>query len=196
MDGEEGNGFEGKGKGKGKGKEREGEEKEIWGRELLGEMQVCFLMALLLANYSCLEQWRRILGLVLTCRDAVRERTDFFVEFLRVLRMQLRHCGDVEGGLFEISDDGGAFLKGLLKGFKRIVDEVFGFAEDELKREMDVLEEYLSREWGWEIGDSFLRKGIVQLEDGENVELEMDELEGEDERGEYAPVVVEEGALG
>ena len=175
------------GKGKGKG---------IWGDELLGEMQVCFLMVLLLANYSCLEQWKRILGLVLTCREALESRTDFFVEFMKTLGLQLRHCNDVEGGLFEISEDGGNYLKVLLKGFRRTVEEVCTGKDSEVTREMGILEDYLRQEWDWEISDSFLRRGMVQLEDGENVELEVSELEGEDERGEYAPVVVDEGSLG
>ncbi|KAI4146883.1 MAG: hypothetical protein LQ340_005773, partial [Diploschistes diacapsis] len=160
---------------------------------------VCFLMCLLLANYSCLEQWKRILGLVLTCRDALERQPGFFAEFLRVLRMQLGHCNDVEGGMFDIKDDSGGFLKGLLKGFGRTVEDVFGGDEEsEVRTEMKALEGFLSTGWKWEMGDSFVRKGMVQLEDGEDVELELDELEGEDERGEYAPVIVqlEEGQLG
>jgi len=32
---------------------------------------------------------------------------------------------------------------------------------------------------------------MLELEDGEQVEMEMEEMEGEDETGDYAPVVVE-----
>ncbi len=178
--------FDGEGDG---GRGFDGEE---WGGFVLGQMEVCFLMVLTVANWSCLEEWKRILGLVLTCKRAVREREGWFGEFVGCLRGQVERCEDVEGGLFDMSDEGGAFLKGLLKGFKRALGQVFEDGEGEdVKEEMEALEEFLRREYGWELGDEFLRKGMLQLDDGEMVEMEMEEMEGEDERGEYAPVVVE-----
>ena len=36
-----------------------------------------------------------------------------------------------------------------------------------------------------------MKRGPYQLEDGEVVDLEMEEFDAEDDRGEYAPVVVE-----
>ena len=163
-----------------------------WGSVVLGQMEVCFLMVLTVANWSCLEEWKRILGLVLTCKRAVREREGWFAEFVGVLRRQMERCEDVEGGLFDMSDEGGAFLKGLLKGFKRSLGQVFEDGEGEdVKEEMEALEGFLRREYGWELGDEFVRRGMLQLDDGEMVEMEMEEMEGEDERGEYAPVVVD-----
>lgn len=162
------------------------------GDVVLGEMQVCFLMVVTVANYSCLEEWKRILGLVLTCKRAVRAREGWFVEFLALLRRQLGRGGDVEGGLFDMGDESGAYLKGLLKGFKRTLGQVFADGEGEdVKDELEELEQWLKGEYGWELGDSFVRKGMLELEDGEQVEMEMEEMEAEDERGEYAPVVVE-----
>ena len=169
-----------------------GEEEEGWGSFLLGQMEVCFLMVVTVGNWSCLEEWKRILGLVLTCKRAVREREGWFGEFLGGLRGQLERCEDVEGGLFDMSDEGGAFLRGLLKGFKRTLGQVFEEGEGEdMKEEMEALEGFLRREYGWELGDEFVRRGMLQLDDGEMVEMEMEEMEGEDERGEYAPVVVD-----
>ena len=37
---------------------------------------------------------------------------------------------------------------------------------------------------------------MLELEDGEQVEMEMGELEGEDEKGEYAPGAGEDGLYG
>lgn len=164
-----------------------------WGAEILGEMQVCFLMVLTLANWSCLEQWKRILGLVFTCKRVVVEREEWFAEVVALLRQQLKRCEDVEGGLFDFGDEGGTLLKRLLKGFKRTLDEVFENADDgvEVKEEVEELEAFLKAEYGWNLSDSYVRKGMLELEDGEQVEMEMNELEGEDERGEYAPVIVE-----
>jgi len=164
-----------------------------WGGEggdvVMGEMEVCFLMVVTVGNYSCLEEWKRVLGLVLTCKRAVGEREGWFVGFVGGLRRQLERGGDVEGGLFDMSDEGGAYLKGLLKGFRRTLGEVFGEGED-VKLEMEQLEGFLKGDYGWDLSDSFVRRGMLELEDGEQVEMEMEEMEGEDETGDYAPVVV------
>jgi len=104
----------------------------------------------------------------------------------------MERCDDVEGGLFDLSDEGGAYLNRLLKGFKMTLGHVFGDAEGkEVREEMEALEAFLKREYGWELGDEFVRRGMLELEDGEQVEMEMEEMDGEDERGEYAPIVVD-----
>lgn len=161
--------------------------------ELIGEMQLTFLMVLTLANYSCMEQWKRILGLVYTCQAAVEERPGLFIRLLSLTKLQLQHCNDVEGGVFDLSDEGGAMLKGLLKTFRRGLEDVLGDEESAVRDQYDELESFVKTELGWELGDSYVRRGMVQLEDGEEVELEVDDMTGEDERGEYAPVVVDLG---
>lgn len=129
---------------------RDRQEEEEWGDVVLGQMEACFLMVLTLANYSCMEEWKRCVGLVLTCKRAVRERQEWFATFLVLLRRQMERCEDVEGGLFDLSDDGGAYLKGLLKGFQMTLGQVFGESEGEDVREaMEALEAFLKREYGW-----------------------------------------------
>ena len=173
-----------------------------WGSEVLGEVEFCFLMTVLLANFSCLEEWKRILELVLTCQSIISEQEKFFCEFIRLLGQQLKRCEDVEGGLFDFSDDtsgggagaGGGFLRSLIQKFKRALDEAFSATEGEdIKREMKTLEGWLNEELGWELSDNFVRRGMLELEDGEQIEVEIGEMEGEDERGEFAPVVVDLG---
>lgn len=162
------------------------------GDVILGQMEACFLMVLTVANYSCLEEWKRCLGLVLTCKRAVREREQWFASFLVLLRKQLERCKDVEGGLFDMSDEEGAQLKKWLKGFKTTLDQVFGENEgDEVKEEMEALEAFLKSEYAWELGDEFVRRGMLDLEDGEQVYMEIEEMDGQDETGEYAPIVVD-----
>ncbi|KAL8936793.1 MAG: hypothetical protein Q9216_004742 [Gyalolechia sp. 2 TL-2023] len=166
-----------------------------WGDVMLGQMEICFLMVLMLANYSCLEEWKRILAVVLTCKKAVWEKPKFFAGFLRLLKRQLERGDDVEGGLFDMSDDGGGFLKELLKGFKRTVEQKneadWEGGSDDVEEEFEELEKWVREQYRWELGDEFVRRGMLELEDGEMVEMETGEMEGEDESGEYAPVVVE-----
>jgi len=176
------------------GRNGDHDDEDAWGTSLLAELQFTFLMTLTLANWSCLQQWKRILELVLTCRAAVSQRPRFFADFLDKLCVQLRHTDVAEGGLFDVSDDGGGgqFLKNLLRGFRRTLDEVSARSVlHEVENAMKELQDCVRHMYGWELGDEWLRRGMVQLEDGEMVELETQDMESEDERGEYAPVIFE-----
>ncbi|KUL84016.1 hypothetical protein ZTR_07146 [Talaromyces verruculosus] len=161
--------------------------------EILGELQFCFLMILTLMNYSCLEQWKRLLSLILTCRTAIREREPFFKDVLQLLRLQLRHCEDVDGGLFEMDGDyDGNFLRKLLTELRQTIHQLQG--ADTVRSEMNALEQWVRTEYGWELRkDSIMRRGMLQLEDGEQVEMEMSGADEDDETGEYAPVIVDMG---
>lgn len=163
------------------------------GNELLGELQFTFLMVLTMMNYSCLQQWKRLLELVLTSRRAVLDREAFMSEVLRILSLQLQRCDDVEGGLFEIDgDQGGAFLRNLLMKLRQSVDDLVGDAESNVKSELDELEEWVKAEYDWELHrGAVVRQGMLQLEDGEQVEMDWAGNDEDDETGEYAPMVVE-----
>ena len=166
-------------------------EEGTWGDVILGQMEVCFVMVLTIANYSCLEEWKRCLCLVLTCKTAVEEHEKFFAVFLILLRRQMERCEDVDGGLFDMSDEGGSLLRGWLKTFKRTLGQIFGDGEGEdVREEMEELEKVLKRMYRWELSDEFVRKGMLDLEDGETVEMEVAGMDEEDESGEYAPVIV------
>lgn len=169
-----------------------GGDRRVGAAQLLGELQLCFLMILTLANWSCLEQWKRILGVLLSCRQALVEVGDYFVAVVRLLRIQLKHCQDVEGGLFDLKEEGAGWLKGLLAQFRRNVEELFDAANGEtLKTELKQLEQDLRDEYGWESGKDILKRGLLELEDGERVDMDMNGADEEDETGEYAPVVVD-----
>ncbi|KAI9368828.1 A1 cistron-splicing factor [Aspergillus egyptiacus] len=162
--------------------------------QVLGELQFTFLMGLTLMNYSCLQQWKRLLGLILTCRRAVVERASFMADVLCLLLRQLKRCGDVEGGLFdqlggEGGGDGGDFLRKLLRGFRTVLyEEVDAVSTSPVKAEFERLEAWVKDEFDWELNrDAVLRKGMIQLEDGEEVEVEMINEEEDD----YAPVIVD-----
>lgn len=194
---------EGKGTGNG-----EDHGKGEWGAPILGQFEISFLLVVTVANFSCLEEWKRILGLVLTCSAAIRRHPAFFAMFLRLLHGQLQAADTcVEGGLLDLDNDGGE-LKKLLGAFRRTLARVFtadadadggegsdGDGDssdmDEVSGEMKRLEGWLHQTYGWELGDWFVRRGGLVLEDGEVVEMEVEDLDGEDERGEYAPVVVD-----
>lgn len=167
--------------------------------QVLGELQFTFLVALTLLNFSCLQQWKRLLELILTSQSAIVSRGSFICDVLRLLLLQLQRCEDLEGGLFALdaADEGGKFLRAWLGRFTRSVDELALLEPDSaqvtaVKTELQRLERWVDEEFGWELRpEGMVRKGMVQLEDGEELELEMDGDEDE-ETGEYAPVVIHE----
>lgn len=168
-----------------------GQEHHVAAREVLGELQFCFVMVVCLANWSCLEGWKRILGVVCTCRQALGQVEGWFVEVVKVLRGQLERVEDVEGGVFELREEGAsAWLKDLLRRFRGNVEDVLG-EDSRLEGELKGLEEMMRDMYGWEVGKGMLKRGMVQLEDGEMIEVSLDEADEDEERGDWAPVVVE-----
>lgn len=186
--------------------------------EVLGELQFCFLMVLTLNNWSCLEQWKRILTLLFTSKAAVLTHSDLFVRTIATLRLQLGHSLDASGGLFDLTEEGGALLKNLLARFRKGLEELGGLGEQskqngqgehdgqskqngqneldsialqDVTEELDDLEDYLRSTHGWQFGGSFAKSGMLQLEDGEEVRMDTTAFDEEDESGEYAPVIVD-----
>ncbi|KAH7356233.1 AAR2 domain-containing protein [Pyrenochaeta sp. MPI-SDFR-AT-0127] len=159
--------------------------------EILGELQFAFLMVLTLNNNSCLEQWKRLLRLLLTCRQAVQERSQLFSELLKLLRSQLSHCTDMEGELFDVSEVGGGFLRPLFSTFRKNLNEFDGKWKADLVDELEDLQDYLQKEFGWELDGSYLKRGLLELEDGERVEMVVKGADEDDELGEYAPTIVD-----
>nr|XP_001399750.2 AAR2 domain protein [Aspergillus niger CBS 513.88] len=114
---------------------------------------------------------------------------------LQLLLLQLKRCDDVEGGLFDLDgEEGGEFLRRLLVKFRRSLHEIVDGTESMVKTEFDKLEAWVKEEYDWELNrEVFVRRGMVQLEDGEEVELDMHDDDEDDELGEYAPMVVDLG---
>lgn len=160
-------------------------------KDLFGELQFCFLMILTLNNNSCLEQWKRLLLLMLTCKSAVMEQPSFFEEFLACLRLQLEHCQDTEGGLFDLSEEGSSLLSSSLKKFRQGLDKHSSAGMQDVIEELDELEDYLRREHGWYSNEPQVRRGMIDLEDGERIEMDLNGVDEEDETGEYAPAIVD-----
>lgn len=162
------------------------------GDEIIGELQFCFLVLLTLNNWSCLEQWKRLLTLVFTCKTAVPTHPDLFIRAIATLRLQLMHCKDAEGGLIDLADEGGSLLKSLLTRFRNGLDGLPRIEEvQDVLDELDDLEAYLRDEHGWQFGGSFAKSGLLELEDGEQVRMDTTAYDEDDETGEWAPQVVD-----
>lgn len=162
------------------------------GDEIIGELQFCFLVLLTLNNWSCLEQWKRLLALIFTCKTAVPTHPDLFIRAIATLRLQLMHCKEAEGGLIDLADEGGSLLKSLLSRFRKGLDSLPRVEEvQDVLDELDDLEAYLRDEHGWQFGGSFAKSGVLDLEDGEQVRMDTTAYDEDDETGEWAPQIVD-----
>ncbi|ETI22808.1 hypothetical protein G647_06884 [Cladophialophora carrionii CBS 160.54] len=170
----------------------EGKNRVFGAREILGELQFCFLMVLTLANYSCLEQWKRLLSVFFTCQTGLDEVEEYFVQMLKVLRLQVTHVEDVEGGLFDLKDENASsWLRSLWARFRSVVDEAAEGEREMLKKEVADLQKLFEDKYGWQSERDLLRRGMLELEDGERIEVTMPGVDEDEETGEYAPVIVE-----
>ncbi|KAL9081195.1 MAG: hypothetical protein Q9159_007386 [Coniocarpon cinnabarinum] len=168
-------------------------------KDIIGEFQFCYLMALTLGNYSCFEGWSRILEVVLSSIEAAVVDCQFFVTFLETLRCQVERCVDAEGGLLDLNDEAGVKLRSLLHKFRaRLegldvarVEEEKGKAKTQVLEKLEELEETLCSIHGFDMSGMEMTKGMLDLEDGERVDLGRGrEEDAWEDEGEFAPVLV------
>ncbi|KAK6331973.1 hypothetical protein TWF718_002510 [Orbilia javanica] len=185
---------------------------------LLAELSVSFVLTVLLANYSSAVQFKHVLEISLTAGEAMKSHTKYFVRLVGLIEDMLKAARLVVGEKAESDEEddeeavgvpvednvleefvsgGDAWLIKLLRGFNRDLKEV---EEVKDKKELERLREgfkkleIFCKKVGWYLDDQYVRKGMVDLppeEGGGRIEVELEDMEGEDERGEFAPVIVE-----
>ncbi|KAK6497580.1 hypothetical protein TWF481_011987 [Arthrobotrys musiformis] len=185
---------------------------------LLAELSVSFVLTVLLANYSSTIQFKHILEISLTAGEAVKSHTKYFVKLVGIIEEMLKAARLVVGEKAESDEEddeeavgipvednvleefvsgGDAWLIKLLRGFNRELKDVDDVKDkNELERLNDGFAklERVCRRVGWYLDDQYVRKGMVDLppeEGGGRIEVELEDIKGEDERGEFAPVIVE-----
>jgi A1 cistron-splicing factor AAR2 len=75
--------------------------------------------------------------------------------------------------------------------FRKSLDDFNGKWKADLVDELEDLQEYLEKAFGWEMDGSYVKRGLLELEDGERVEMDVNGADEDDELGDYAPTVVE-----
>ncbi|CAM9742411.1 unnamed protein product, partial [Chrysoparadoxa australica] len=58
--------------------------------ELLGELQLCFVLFLMLQSLHGFERWQRLVSLLCRCERAIMTQPQLFTVFLRVLHAHLK----------------------------------------------------------------------------------------------------------
>ncbi|KAM3533168.1 hypothetical protein MY4038_003593 [Beauveria bassiana] len=168
---------------------------------LVGELQIAFLAGVHLGNDACLEQWlHTVLRVLLRAYTLPRRRPTLAADAIRAVTAQLAYGGDwldtpLTGMLSEAR---GPELRLALIIYKRRLEEDSSDGDGDSDGVARVTAAFSRLEavvagpaFGWDLRGEYLRKGKVVMEDGEEVELEMKELQAEDERGEWAPEIVE-----
>jgi A1 cistron-splicing factor AAR2 len=167
--------------------------------EIIGELQFCYLTGMILGNIWCLAHWQHIVKIVFRAFQLTLDNPKFFKKFVEAVHTQLTYDGvGIDGSVLDYDNDLADVLKSILAKFKARVEDLHKSQEmlmDDQKafqQAFDKFEEFLRNfGGGWDLGQNYLRSGKYMMEDGELVEAELTELQDEDERGEFAPAIVE-----
>ncbi|PHH91679.1 hypothetical protein CDD83_10663 [Cordyceps sp. RAO-2017] len=166
--------------------------------DIVGEVQFAYIVGAYLGNESCIRQWWfMLLRIVLRAHRLVRQRPGLVAALIRALTAQLTHSLRwMEDSVLDWSGVSTRELRLALVIYKRRLRESQESTPNASREQVDVwvaftrLESAVA-ELGWDLDAYYLRRGKVSLEDGDELELELDELQAEDERGEWAPQIVE-----
>ncbi|GAB7339412.1 hypothetical protein MBLNU457_6046t1 [Dothideomycetes sp. NU457] len=177
---------------------------------LLAELQLTHLTTLTLSNPSSLSQYKRLLTLLLTSYNLTTTCPSLFTSLFSLLQTQLSSTSTTAeaGGLLDLSDDEDAgFFRELLVRFKKNIsslprpnDDAGVEATESVLDALEECQEWCRRRFGWrfEEADGLARLGGEEgmrdqygEEVGPELESGLEEYDEMDERGEWAPVVLE-----
>ncbi|KAI0883428.1 uncharacterized protein GGS22DRAFT_166957 [Annulohypoxylon maeteangense] len=167
--------------------------------DLVGELSLAFLTGMHLGNFSCLEQWWFLTNRVIfRCFDLSIQRPVLALNLLQTFHAQLVYNDRyLEGDILDMMPEQSRKLQRALVTYKARLDERLLALGDRIEPDQhrageafSALEAWLWRR-GWDLRGSYVRAGTLTLEDGEEVQAEMSDFEDEDERGEFAPVLVD-----
>ncbi|KAH9906286.1 hypothetical protein F4778DRAFT_725326 [Xylariomycetidae sp. FL2044] len=167
--------------------------------DLVGELQFTFLTAMHLGNFSCMEQWWFLVTrLIFRSYDLPTRRPLLARHLVQTFHAQLVYNGRyLEGDVLDMMPENAAKLQRALTTYKARLNEGLLSLGDRCSPDQNAvgaafasLESFL---WtrGWDLRGDYVRAGHVMLEDGELVQAELSDFEDEDERGEFAPMIVE-----
>ncbi|KAH7140722.1 AAR2 protein-domain-containing protein [Dactylonectria macrodidyma] len=168
--------------------------------DIVGDFQFAFVAGMHLGNDSCIQQWwHMLLNLALRAYLLPARRPVLAAALLRSLAAQLSYSNSwLDGSVLDYAESHTKDLRLSLTIYKRRLDELLlGLGKQASSDQLSVgtafagLEATVISELGWDLRGEYLRRGNVMMEDGEQVELEVTDFEAEDERGEFAPEVVQ-----
>lgn len=167
--------------------------------DLLGEFQFAFLVGMHLGNLSCLEQWFFLATrLIFRSYRLAVDRPEQARNLIQTFHAQLLYNDRyLQGDILDLMPEPARKLRMALTIYKTRLDETLLSLGEKCSSDQQAvglafssLESWLLR-LGWDLKGEYVRSGTVMLEDGETVKAELSDFEDEDERGEFAPTIVE-----
>ncbi|KAI1777680.1 AAR2 protein-domain-containing protein [Hypoxylon cercidicola] len=169
--------------------------------DLVGELSFAFLTGTHLGNHSLLEQWWFYLTRVVFRSYALAaQRPRLARSLIQAFHAQLVYDELHLAGasVLETFPEHARALEHALVTYRGRLDELLLLGDGDgappaqraVGAAFAALEAWLSRK-GWDLRADYVRAGGLMLEDGEVVEAELSDFEDEDERGEFAPALVE-----
>ena len=166
--------------------------------EIIGELQFCYITGMLLGNVACQEQWAHIIKTIFRAFDLVLQMPEFVCKLIEAVHAQFLYDDEgLEGSILDhdpnLSDD----LKLVLTTFKARLNEMLLDRGASISKEQTAVGtafgelETLLWKWEWDLRANYVRSGRYQTEDGQWFDAELKDFEAEDERGEYAPAMIE-----
>ncbi|RDW70273.1 hypothetical protein BP5796_08670 [Coleophoma crateriformis] len=165
--------------------------------EIVGELQFCYVTGMSLGNAACMEHWGHMVRTLFRAYSLILDMPTFILKVINALHAQMIYDEVFDGSIFDsepkLEDD----LKIILTTFKSRLNELLlsqgnklTFEQESVGKAFEELESWLWK-WNWDLRGNYVRTGKIQLEDGEMVDMDLKDFEAEDERGEYAPQIVD-----
>lgn len=167
---------------------------------IVGEFQFSFVVGMHLGNDACIQQWwHMLLKVFLRAHLLLAKRPNLAATFIRSLTAQLSYATSwLDDSVLDYADSQTKNLRLALTVYKRRLEEFLnGLCDKALPDQLAVgtafagLEAVVTEALDWDLKADYLRRGNVTLEDGEQIELEHADFADEDERGEWAPKIVD-----
>lgn len=165
--------------------------------DILGEMQFCYATGMSLTNMACVDHWTHIVKTIFGAFRIIVENPTFMRKFIGTVHAQFIWNNWFSDSIMSFNEDLVKELKIILTTFKarmneyllglgtRITDE-----QEAVGKSFEDLESWLWK-WGWDLRGNYVRSGFHQTEEGDTFAVELTDFEAEDERGEYAPVIMD-----
>jgi len=168
-------------------------------RELLAELQIAFLLFLLLASLEALDFWKNCVALLCSCGKMLADKPELMSEFVLTLRRQLEH---VPADFFRDEIAKSNFLGPSLSCLLQLVDDHFTLqprdersgglrgAQAKLFKRAKRLKELMQKRFDLiDLDDFVLEDEVPTIV--ESLEIQDKGQENEEERKESSPAVAE-----
>ncbi|KAK6644390.1 hypothetical protein RUM43_000657 [Polyplax serrata] len=116
--------------------------------DILGEVQLAFICFLIGHSFEAFEHWKKLIGILCSCDEAISEYVDIFSSFITVLTYQLQEVQ--EDFLVDIVE-GNNFVYRNLRIFFRNLQS--GNTNGRLKTKGDRFQEFLTQKLLWDFSD-------------------------------------------